>query len=72
MRLYLAKDGPLQKAFFDFAVGRVDRCGLLAHELIKLRLVMVVESSIEAKHAMAKIKLKARTRISPAVRCSAY
>ena len=65
MRLYLAKDGPLQKAFFDFAVGRVDRCGLLAHELIKLRLVMVVEISIEAKHAMAKNKLKAKTRISP-------
>lgn len=55
-----AAPGNVSKQFFDFSVGRSDRTESLEKMLVPLRLVLVIEMSVEAKHAIAKNKLKGK------------
>ena len=57
----------LEDLFVAFAFGNKKRseCGLLAKVLTGLRLVILLEISVEGKHALVKLRVRQRKRASP-------
>ena len=63
----LHKGQPLQLEMESFARGAsLSTCPLLKVQLQRLRMVPIVERSIEAKHSLAKQRLSSNSRPSPA------